>query len=47
MREKFDQLVDWIQANGIESLSKQRFAGYAPPWALPFLRRNEVMIDVK
>ena len=47
MREKSDELVEWIQANGIERLSTPRSAGYDPPWTLPFLRRNEIMVDVK
>ena len=46
MREKSEKLVEWIQANGFEVLSKPRSAGYDPPWTVPFLRRNEIMIDV-
>jgi len=46
MREKSEELVEWVQANGFEVLSKPRSARYDPPWTLPFLRRNEVMIDV-
>jgi hypothetical protein len=30
-----------------EVASKPMFAGYDPPWTLPFLRRNEMMIEVK
>jgi len=47
MREKSEELVLWIQTNGFEILSNPRSAGYDPPWTLPFLRRNEIMIDVK
>ena len=46
MREKSEKLVKWIQANGLERLSSPRSARYDPPWTLPFLRRNEIMIDV-
>ena len=46
MREKSEKLVEWIRANGFEVLSKPRSAGYDPPWTVPFLRRNEIMIDV-
>jgi len=46
MREKSEKLVEWIQANGLERLSSPRSARYDPPWTLPFLRRNEIMIDV-
>jgi hypothetical protein len=47
MREKSKELVKWVHANGLERLSRPRSAGYDPPWTLPFLRRNEIMIDVK
>lgn len=46
MREKTEDLVEWIRANGFQRLSNPRSARYDPPWTLPFLRRNEVMIDV-
>ena len=46
MREKSEKLVEWIQTNGLERLSSPRSARYDPPWTLPFLRRNEIMIDV-
>jgi effector-binding domain-containing protein len=47
MREKSEEIVKWAQVNGFELLSKPRSAGYDPPWTLPFLRRNEIMLDIK
>ena len=44
--EKTNQLKQWVIANGLTPASEPRWAGYNPPWTLPFLRRNEVMIDV-
>jgi len=40
-------LQDWMQQNRYEADSLPRLAGYDPPWTLPFLRRNEVLIDIK
>lgn len=49
-QERFDQeskkLQSWIRENGYTSVGPDFFAGYDPPWTLPFLRRNEVMRTV-
>ncbi len=42
------ELRDWIAAHATyESVGPARFSGYDPPWTLPFLKRNEVMIPVR
>jgi len=46
MRDKSSELNRWIKANNLIPSSVPRWAGYNPPWTIPFLRRNEVMIDV-
>ena len=46
IKQKTVLLEQWIEANSLTPVSKPRWAGYNPPWTLPFLRRNEVMIDV-
>ncbi len=46
INEKTDQLEKWIKASGLIPASKSRWAGYNPPWTIPFLRRNEIMIEV-
>ncbi|MCF8261791.1 MAG: heme-binding protein [Melioribacteraceae bacterium] len=46
IRENTTELLKWVENNGYKIVSAPRSAGYDPPWAIPFLRRNEVLIDV-
>ena len=45
--DRLKQLLGWIEDNRLEAASLPRFAAYDPPWTLPFMRRNEIMIEVK
>jgi len=41
-------LQAWLAGlEAFEPISAPMYAGYDPPWTLPFLRRNEIMIDVR
>lgn len=41
-------LKDWLAKDTqYEVISVAMFAGYDPPWTIPFLRRNEMMIEVR
>ena len=42
-----EKLNKWIVQNGYRPVSKPRAATFDPPWTLPFLRRNEVHIDIE
>lgn len=42
-----EKLNQWIQENGYRPVSRPRAATFDPPWTLPFLRRNEVHIDIE
>lgn len=38
------ELLAWMQANGLTPIGSPSVARYDPPWRLPFMRRNEIMI---
>jgi len=46
LRRHTDQLNDFLSANKLMPLSTPTYAFYNPPWTLPFLRRNEVLVKV-
>ena len=37
-------LINYLEVNNISTSSKPIYAFYNPPWTLPFLRRNEILI---
>lgn len=45
--EKTIELEDWIKVRGLQSIGAPNFARYNPPWTLPFMRRNEVMMSLR
>ena len=46
VQNKTDQLLDWLKAQGVETIGKPQLARYDPPWTLPFLRRNEILQEI-
>jgi hypothetical protein len=46
LKQKTTELTAEITKRGLSPLADATYAFYDPPWTLPFLRRNEVMIAV-
>ncbi|MGA0769767.1 MAG: SOUL family heme-binding protein, partial [bacterium] len=47
MKEREQQLRQWVANQQIEVQGAVRTARYDPPWTLPFLRKNEVQLKVE
>jgi len=47
LRNYAEKLTLWLEKKGNRVLSAPRAASYDPPWTIPFLRRNEVHIDIE
>ncbi|WP_227677486.1 SOUL family heme-binding protein [Psychrobacter ciconiae] len=43
--KKTQELQSWLQQHNIKALGEPQLARYNPPWTLPFMRRNEIMIE--
>lgn len=42
------ELIKWLDKKGYAyNAEEYKVAGYNPPWTIPFLRRNEIMIPIK
>ncbi len=46
LRRHTEQLTDFLSAKNLTPLSPPTYAFYNPPWTLPFLRRNEVLVEI-
>ena len=45
--EKTLELEQWMKARNLQGIGAPNFSRYNPPWTLPFMRRNEVMITLR
>lgn len=46
LKEHEDALASFLREKQLKPLSAATYAFYNPPWTLPFLRRNEVMVEI-
>ena len=46
VQEKTQALREWMKTKNLKPVGEPQFARYNPPWTLPFMRRNEIMIQV-
>jgi hypothetical protein len=44
-QSKTRELLAWMEEKRLEPTSNFELARYNPPWTLPFLRRNEIMVE--
>ena len=47
VKKSTEKLANWIARIGAVAISEPRLAQFDPPFAIPFLRRNEIQIVVK
>lgn len=47
IKERSQELQDYLLSENLTAVGPAILAFYNPPWTLPFLRRNEIMVEVR
>lgn len=47
LKAKTEALLAWMTRRGLDPASTPQLARYNPPWTLPFLRRNEILVPCR
>jgi hypothetical protein len=45
--EKTKALEEWVKSKQWQTIGSPQFARYNPPWSIPFMRRNEILITLR
>jgi hypothetical protein len=46
VQTKTQEALDWVAKRNLQMIGQPQLSRYDPPWTLPMLRRNEVMIEI-
>ena len=46
LAEHEKQLMSYLEDKKFKIIGSPKYAFYSPPWTLPFMRRNEVMLEI-
>lgn len=47
MKRHEEKLIEYIKINHLPVTGTIKYAFYNPPWTLPLMRRNEIMVELK
>lgn len=47
LADKRLEVMEYAEKKGFEVVGRPAYAFYNPPWTLPFLRRNEVLVEIE
>lgn len=47
VRDETALLLGWMKGRGLESSAPPQLARYNPPWSIPFMRRNEILVNYR
>lgn len=46
LKKHEQQLIEYVRINDLEIRGRPKYAFYNPPWTLPMMRRNEIMLEI-